>query len=175
MNKIFFTPEELQKRISENDNRSTARPYLLLLNKKHKISADEDFSDEFEYVEHVTGDYLSFNTFEEAYSYLRNDYYFDDDFVLKDGDIKKWYYQEVQETVNVFLTDKGYQEHMTVNHHNIGEHDTYGIHAFRNKEIASMFNAIDEAVKLKKQVEMYDDFIMSNNLETTFNEWVESV
>ena len=33
---------------------------------------------------------------------------------------------------------------MAVNGHNIGEHRTFGIHAFRNQEIESLLNLVKE-------------------------------
>jgi hypothetical protein len=43
---------------------------------------------------------------------------------------------------NVFLTEKGYREHVELNGHNIQGHSNYLKHAFRNPEMASLVKII---------------------------------
>jgi len=147
--------KQLQKDIQENDNRCTAKPYLLLLRTKRQIVVDGDYSGERVYVENVTDDYQQFNTREEAEQYLIKEWYDDDEMQPEEigyGDIAEVYMDTIDIVDNVFLTDKGYKAHLEANAHNLGDHDTYGIHAFRNEEVKTMFEALDRVVELEEEV-----------------------
>jgi hypothetical protein len=152
----FYTASELLERINNNDNRCTAKPYLLLLRRKMEKVVDGDYGGEKSYVENITGDYISRDTREELVNYLKEDYFGDENWQPDYSDITEIYVDEYDDTVNVFLTDEGYREHLNVNKHNLGKHDTYGIHAFRNKEIASVFNVIEKSAKLEQQLKQKD-------------------
>lgn len=151
----LYTAKELKERISNNDNRCTASPYLLLLRRKVKVSSCSD-SDNFEYVENLSGDYQSSHSKEELKKDLLESGYSSFE-INKFGSITKWHYQYVFDTENVFLTDEGYKDHLNINAHNLGEHDTYGIHAFRNKEISSLLNLIDVCIENDKQIKNLQD------------------
>jgi hypothetical protein len=160
----FFTANELLERINGNDSRSTAKPYLLLLRRKMEKVVDGDYGGEKQFVENITGDYISRGTKEELITWLREEYFEDKSYEPEFSDITEIYVDEYADTVNVFLTDKGYQDHLSCNKHNLGKHDTYGIHAFRNKEIASVFNIIEEMARIErldKGVGTPDDIIPS--------------
>jgi hypothetical protein len=165
-----MTPEELLERIEKNDNRFTAQPYLLLLRMKRNYVTDGDCGGEKKYVEHYSGDYCTYDTLKEAIEdhkqYIEDyDCFYGldgkelDEAIVDKFEIKEFYQGEYEETVNVFLTDEGYQDHLKLNAHNIRNHDTYGIHAFRNPEIEAMYNAIKECVELKKTVKSQQEKI----------------
>jgi hypothetical protein len=146
----LLTARELKERIEKNDRRCTAMPYLLLLRETRKVSCDPDFNyDGTEYVEQLSGDYKSFKTKKEAIQWLAED---DPDYEYKKGDVVKWHYQEVDETKNVFLTDKGYEEHLKINRHNLRDYHSYGIHAFRNREVESLFSLIDTCIEQQQEL-----------------------
>jgi hypothetical protein len=146
----FYTAQELKDRIDSNDNRSTAKPYLLLLRERRKISCDPEHAyDGYEYVEQLSGDYVAFENLEKAIDWLSED---DPDYKYRESDVVKWYYQEIDETVNVFLTDKGVEDHYDLNRHNLRNPNTYGIHAFRNKEMRSLFNLIDDNISKSEKI-----------------------
>lgn len=139
--------DELKSRIQQNDNRCTALPYLLLLQEKRKYIAHPEYAHDAEtiYVEHLTGDYHRESS-EEAMKAWGRSYYGEDHEELElDKDYEKFQEGYYWHTVNVFLTDKGYEEHMELNRHNIGEHRTFGIHAFRNPEFDSIYKKILES------------------------------
>jgi hypothetical protein len=154
-----YTAQELKERIVNNDNRSTAMPYLLLLEEKEKYVASDEYDSgnvEDMFVENYTGDYQVEKTKEELIEYFEMNGYFEDE-----DDSKK---QEIINSItpfrqgynwrtrNVFLTDMGYQDHLDVNAHNLSEHRTYGIHAFRNKEIRSLYALIDSSIELQSRI-----------------------
>lgn len=158
--------QELKRRIENNDNRCTAKPYLLLLQEKRRFVSKEGYNLETEviYIETVSGDNLEFKTMEELTSFLN------EDVEVKPIEGENYKILEMGhywETTNVFLTDQGYQDHLQENGHNLGEHRTYGIHAFRNNEIKSLMEVLSnhelesseelsksryEVVKLKERV-----------------------
>lgn len=161
--KKYFSAKELKERIKSNDNRYTAQPYLLLLNQKRDTVGHPDYNyTRISYIEQVSGEYCEFETYEKAKEWLKTEYYecFDEEY--KESDIQKIYINEVDQTVNVFLTDKGYKDHLQQNKHNLGKHTTYGIHAFRNKEIESLYNVIDEHIALQEQVQKAKEYIINS-------------
>jgi len=153
----LYTAQELRERISTNDNRATAKPYLLLLQEKVKYAAHDEFDSggvEDVYVEFYSEDHLKAATKKELVCRLTE--YYDDDLDSLAKAIKSIMHMReghYWETENVFLTDKGYEDHKKVNGHNLREHRTYGIHAFRNKEIKSLFSLIDSHIDLEQKLE----------------------
>lgn len=148
----YFTARELKERLKNNDNRATARPYLLLLRNKRKIIVDGDFSGEKRWVENTSGDFHTADTKEELIKKIKSWHEDDEEFRIKDYSITSFYEDIFEETINVFLTDQGYKDHLKVNGHNLEDHDTYGIHAWRNKEMASLVNLIDENELLENKL-----------------------
>jgi hypothetical protein len=161
----FYTAKELKERMNSNDNRCTAKPYLLLLQKKVKYVAHDEYDNgntEDVWVEYYTGDYMEADSKEELIDcFVENGYCNDDGTLDKEilESIEKVRYSYFWETQNVFLTDKGYQDHLDVNKHNLREHRTYGIHAFRNKEMESLLNLVDNYVDLEEKVDKMKEAI----------------
>jgi len=150
----IYTAQELKDRLLSNDNRATAKPYLLLLQEKRTYIAHDEYDCggvEDKFVEHYTGDYHTTDTKKEMINFFIDNGYELTSKILKN--IKAYREGYYWETENVFLTDKGYEDHKKVNGHNLRKHRTYGIHAFRNKEIRSLFNLIDENIKLQEENE----------------------
>lgn len=146
----LLTAQELRKRIDSDDRRCTAEPYLLLLRRTRRVPTPPKFCHHGEsYIEQVSGNYTEFDSYEDACKWLQND----SEYKIKDEDIEKVCYLEVEETINVFLTDEGYKDHAEENGHNLGDHNNYAIHAFRNREIESLYSLIDQVIKLEKENE----------------------
>lgn len=154
----FFTAKELKERIEANDSRATAMPYLLLLRDKRPVVVDGDYGGERMYVENLTGDYMTGETRRELEKRLK-DHGYDFDDITEHGAITEFYQDYKDETINVFLTDQGYKDHIEANGHNLRKHDTYGIHAFRNKEIKSLYALIDECIAQQKELAQKDAII----------------
>lgn len=155
----LFTAKELKERIDVNDNRCTAKPYLLLLRELKTIVVDGDHSGVPRYIENYTGDYVTADTKQELIDIIRSwygsdeeEYYWPDSRLEKKYEIRQFYVDEFEYTINVFLTDQGYQDHLKINKHNLPKHDTYGIHAFRNKEIKSLFALIDKCIQADEKI-----------------------
>lgn len=158
----LLTARELKKRLSENDNRCTARPYALLLRSKVPYTANPEYeSGRMEWVEHRTGDYLRFPTKKAAIEHFieeYQDYHGTNDGVNNDDAIVKYYNIKCHVmgthfvTENVFLTDAGYEDHKRCNGHNLGDHDTYGIHLKRNSEMESLLALVDRVIELEDQL-----------------------
>ena len=156
-----FTAKELKERIEKNDRRCTAEPYLLLLQEKETYVAHDDYAYPYEdkWVEEYTGDYHVESSREALIDYFKESYGDEYDDISKEleGKIKPFKEGYHWNTVNVFLTDEGYKDHKKMNSHNLREHRTYGIHAFRNKEIRSIFALIDGSEKLQAENENYKE------------------
>lgn len=175
MNDVY-SAQELKERIENNDNRATAKPYLLLLQRASQRVCHDEFDhgyDRVVYVEQYSGDYGQYDTLEELRKSFR-EYYDDEDKLLEEKHWREFKIEETYITENVFLTDKGYEEHKEVNGHNLSKHRTYGIHAFRNKEIRSLFALIDsniekdlEIAELKKQLDICADDFARMNMDTS--------
>lgn len=152
MSEITF--QELQERIDKNDNRGTAKPYLLLLQEKEKYVAHPEYNHNTEtvWVERRSGDYTSFKSEKECLEWVKN--WYEDPFYEpeEDEDYEIHEMGHHWKTVNVFLTDKGYEEHLDQNRHNLRDFRSYGIHAFRNPEIKKMFEAIESCASLEKEL-----------------------
>lgn len=155
-----LTFQELKKRIAENDNRFTAIPYLLLLQERKEYVAHDEYNwnARTEYVFNENSEFHSENKYELVKELLRYGYSKE---IIKDG-ITEYQMGYYWNTVNVFLTDKGYEDHMKQNGHNImrgSGHRTFGIHAFRNPEIKKMFEAINRVVELEALLEKQNKII----------------
>ena len=136
----------LRDRILKNDSRFTALPYLLLLQEKREYVTKEGYGHDTKvvYVENISGDYCSFESKEDLLNWL-NEGLEEDELYLKliDGEhYEKHTVGYYWETINVFLTDEGYQEHLNQNKHNLRNYRTFGIHAFRNPEIEQIYKII---------------------------------
>lgn len=135
---------DLKGRIEANDNRGTAEPYLLLLQEKRTYIGHEEYGHhgKIKYVEQYTGDYVTADTKEELEKEILS--WFDEDEKpdLKKYNIKRFWEGYYWETTNVFLTDQGYQDHLKLNKHNLKEHRTFGIHAFRNPEMDEVYKLL---------------------------------
>ena len=147
---------DLKKRIESNNSRGTAQPYLLLLQERRTYVAHDEYnsSTDTRFVEHLTGDCLQANTKDELVQALTESGY--DKKEIQES-IIEFQEGEYWETTNVFLTDKGYEDHLRRNAHNIGRHRTYGIHAFRNDEIKKVYEIIEDDLIKDQRIQQLED------------------
>lgn len=137
---------DLKSRVLENDNRFTALPYLLLLQEKVKYVTKEGYGNNTKkvYVELISHDYVEFDTIKDLREWINDGVETYDQLsdVIEGKHYEEHYMDYYWKTVNVFLTDIGVEEHLDKNRHNLGEHRTFGIHAFRNDEIREVYDLI---------------------------------
>jgi len=155
----LLSARELKARIKENDTRSTSLPYLLLLQEKEKYVAKEDyaFNTETVFVERNYDDTpLSAPSLEQLVEKYNENVEEEDALPLEKW-VKGKHYDILEmghswSTCNVFLTDKGYEDHLRANKHNLKQnHRTFGVHAFRNLEMRSLYALIDSHIALEDE------------------------
>jgi hypothetical protein len=125
--------KDLGAEVARQDNRCTASPYFIALRKLRKYPVPEEYSHDGSWF--VDKHAQSWDTKEEL---LENDPNH------KESEITEIFYKEHPEVENVFFTDRGFNEHMRLNRHNIGKHDNFLYHAFRNPEFDGLFKALAE-------------------------------
>lgn len=80
---------------------------------------------------------------------------------------------------NFFLTNKGYEEHIKINGHNLKKPQSYGIHLFRNKEMAQVIEVIhaiaEQLSSNTEQVKMCDVFDTEQQLYSVIKCLYESI
>ena len=136
----------LKERILRNDNRMTAFPYLILLQEKERYVTKDGYGYDTEivYVETISGDYNEAKTLGGLIDWWNDG--LDEDEKRTEWKEGKDYVKHTMgyywRTVNVFFTDKGVQEHLDKNKHNLREYRTYGIHAFRNDEMDEVYELL---------------------------------
>lgn len=125
--------KSLANEIRTQDNRHTAAPYFFACEEVKEYPTDPDFDyDRILYYDKFGQDW---NSLEELLHNEPNH---------KDWDITKIYLKKHYEVSNVFLTERAYKEHTSVNGHNLKEPRSFVFHAFRNSELRDLFKAISE-------------------------------
>jgi len=151
----LLTAKELLNRIKENDNRCTASPYLLLLQEKEFHIIEDGYGNDVEtkYIENITGDYCQFDSIGELKDFINDGLEDDEKYgeLIEDEHYRKHSVGYSWVTKNVFLTDKGYQDHLDQNRHNLENYRSFGIHAFRNNEIKSLLNVLSDNYNLQQE------------------------
>lgn len=145
--------KQIAEDISGQDNRGTASPMLILLQVKEEYVAHDEYNHDCEevFVEQVSGDNLRFKTEAEVLAWFNEDMMPEDHLKeLEEGKhFDKFHMGYCWRTENVFFSDKGYEEHMAMNSHNYrkGAVRSYGIYAFRNPEMKTIYNEIMSKAK----------------------------
>jgi hypothetical protein len=145
--------------MTQQDTRSTAQPYLILLQtKKYYVTHpdytgggggiktiyqwDKDNEYEAESVEELKQVLLEAGAIDEHWLEENEGFTeFDCEVIAMD-----FYW----ETENVFFTESGYSEHVRQNKHNLGEFRSYGICAWRNPEMKIVMESIHRLADLEK-------------------------
>ena len=142
--------QDIAHELEFQDNRATAKPYFLVIRtKRWRTTLDSHAHGETRTVRiNEDDDSTEFKSFEEYCAWAKA-YDPDDDSDLAAGwdKLPEYTLEAYYDESNVFLTDKGFDEHVRLNKHNLGECHTYMKHAFRNPEMDAIFKLIAEVGK----------------------------
>lgn len=133
------------------NNRGTAKPYFLVIKtKKWRVANDEYATGETRTVrvdmEYDPKEFKNFEEYTKWYKVCDPDAQ-DERIRHEWNNLPEHILEAYDEEDNVFFTDRGYEEHMRLNGHNVrrgGEVHTYMKHAFRNPEMEAVFKLIEE-------------------------------
>lgn len=123
---------DLGKLMREQDNRSTASPYLYVLQAQRKVYAN-DFENP-DGKEYYDSDYDSgFDSIEEARKHFIEDGY--DNIDQRIEDLVAYEYKFYWEDVNWFFTKEALDKHLRANRHRYGKTRDYVKYCLRNPEM----------------------------------------
>lgn len=126
--------KSLAAEIKTQDNRSTAKPYFFALRVPREYPvADGSGHDRIYYIDKHGNEPWS-----SKEALLENDPEHPED------DIREVHSKDHWEVENVFLTKRGYDEHIRLNRHNLRTPEDFLYHAFRNPEFMSLFKFLAE-------------------------------
>lgn len=149
MKTISVTDEEyeflksLSHELNTQDNRLTANPYYYTVKTVRKMAAPEGYDiGEAQYIDSY---YNVYETREAALEALRSGEYGvvadPEDYI--DDNFTEFGTYEIYQHENVFLTLKGYEDHMRLNKHNYPNDATsYVNYANRNPEMTKLINIL---------------------------------
>lgn len=134
--------QDLSREMRNQDNRATASPYYYVVQTTKTLPSDPNFSEEKVWID----SYTMYKTYDE----IREDFGVTTDEEVEaiiDSQMDETAIQDVEEEHNVFLTLKGYEEHMKLNGHNYrapfkNNACSYIKHAYRNPEMKRLFEVI---------------------------------
>ena len=135
----------LADEIRRQDNRATGAPYYYVVKCMNEVQAPEGNGLYTKYVDMQSGDYQIYDSREECKKELMRDGGFEDDADKTANALERHEFTEAFTEENIFLTERGYNEHMELNGHNYRHHKkfySYVKHAFRNPEIKTLLEII---------------------------------
>jgi hypothetical protein len=139
--------KQLSERIATQDNRGTAKPYFYVIQRKRWRVAREDYaSGETRRLRlDLDGDPTPYYSKKEWLQHCR-EYEIDaEEAERKWSEMEEFTEEAYEEEENCFFTQKAYEDHLLSNGHNLrGERWSFLKHAFRNPEMAGLFQVIDE-------------------------------
>lgn len=129
--------------IDSQDNRSTAKPILFLLQRKQEYVAHPEFNHQTETIyHHHEMENGSCKSFDEAKQWLI-DYGYEGERLEKEiENIEEFQMGHHWDTEQAFLTESGLKKHYELNGHNLRNHRDYVVHCFRNPEMSELFEAL---------------------------------
>lgn len=139
--------QELARRIATQNNRATARPYFFVIQKRRWRVAHEDYhsGETRQAWVDFSGDPDTYHSKEDWLQHCRDYQMTPEEAEAGWEKLEEFTEEAYVEEENCFLTFEAYKEHLEVNGHNLrGEHWSYLKHAFRNREMDSLFRAIAE-------------------------------
>lgn len=149
--------KELANEIKTQDNRGTASPYYYTVRQKKRIvGIDANYSENTVWLDTYSGEFTEWATEEDAIKAVMKDHELDREAAEKfvDDNVTEFGTTEYEYDTNVFLTYKGFLEHMKLNGHNYsGRHDgdnfkerdyckSYVEYAHRNPELKRLLEII---------------------------------
>src|SRR5690606_37299025 len=130
--------------IETQDNRATGMPYYYVVKGHRQYAAPEGMGDRTVYVD-WQDDPSSYYSREEFVKSMKELGYSDEEIERRWEKISTYGEYDVPVEENVFLTEKGFRQHMELNGHNYRHFKepvySYVKHAFRNPEMASLIKA----------------------------------
>jgi hypothetical protein len=137
--------QSIANEILTQDNRSTAQPYLILLQTKRWYVVPSEYEYKKTEYRYLPDTEMIFDSFEEMQKDLFDGGYIDGHSELEEDTHYEIIYSNYYwETENVFFTESGYAAHVAMNKHNLGEYRSYGICAWRNPEMKIIMGAIQD-------------------------------
>lgn len=130
--------KSLSEEIARQDNRATAKPYFFALRVRREYTAAEGYDYDHTYYIDRHGN----EPWSSKEDLLENDP------DHPEHEIKEVYTKDHWEVENVFLTKRGYDEHLALNKHNLRSPQDFLYHAFRNPEFMGLFKFLSEMEKL---------------------------
>lgn len=135
--------KELLHRVDTDDTFATAKPIQILLQRKVPVVVDSNYSyDAIKYSHPEFNEW--FDSREECGEALLKYGYSDITEEYKEAlkEIREHCISYHWETNQAFLTHEGYDAHIKLNKHNLGEYRKYVVHSFRNPEMTDLFKAL---------------------------------
>lgn len=138
--------QELAQEMRTQDRAATADPYFYVIQRTTNLPAPEGYGERSVRVD-WSGDPTVYRNKEDFFEYVKERQNQDDPIIDEQLE-KEWdrldVYGEHDVIVedNVFLTKKGYLEHVELNGHNLREHQVYIKHAWRNPEMDNLIKII---------------------------------
>jgi hypothetical protein len=142
--------EEFRKNLKIQDNRMTQDP-LYIVFERVKLSADPDYSDEWEYGDTEDGYSRIGDKREELLEFIKNNELEVKVTESMDGDeimdainedynhsIVKFYFQIVDKFVTCCFTEQGAQRYLDGNKHNLRDPHIYVTSLYRNREMLAI-------------------------------------
>jgi len=136
---------DLSNEIKKQDNRSTGAPYYYVVKCVNEVQAPEGNGLYTKYVDMQSGDYQTYDSREECKNQLIKDGWFEDEAEKTAENLERHEFAEAFTEKNIFLTERGYKEHLDLNGHNYRHHKkfySYVKHAFRNPEVKTLLEII---------------------------------
>ncbi len=141
-----MTPEaliEISKLLHTQDNRITDQPMFVVQRKVRDYGYDSEHSDDYEWLDTVSGDY---NSADEHQTRIL------DKADKRRRDIKGWvkaYYRDRWEFVTACFTEKGCEDYIKRDGHNLGETRIYAEGSYRNNEYQVVRNFLMSLTEAK--------------------------
>lgn len=134
--------KDFMNECESQDNRGTAKPIQFLLQVRRDYVAHPDYN-----LGSTTRWFHSelqrdFETREEAEKALADYGFKGKELKEKIEELEELEIGHYWETEQCFLTERGYKQHIEINGHNLRHYKKYVVHAFRNPELRSLFDAI---------------------------------
>lgn len=131
----------LKSNLNTQDNRSTADPIWLMQEKTQHI-IPEGFSDESEFVENLSGDHCTYDTWYGAAKGLLESGYSKEDIRNDTSAIEEFYFVYEWHTVQTFFTEDAAKAYIARNGHNHNELRIYVGGLYRNAELMRLRNIL---------------------------------
>ena len=123
--------QAIGERIRTQDNRATSAPLFIVQEKKRLYGIDSNYTDDFVWI-HTAGECEEADEDEAKRLFRLEDEGNDDSDWTKTGYVDQWLF------VTACFTEKGCQEYIDANRHNLKNPRIYAASAYRNEEFISV-------------------------------------